>query len=273
MDADVPDAGPLKALIGRIHQLLVVQPPRVMAGGFVGVVADGVALPAIRPQGRDGVVDALQPSRLSRHDRIVRQHPARTGLLVYPVARLEHHLVGQEPVVRDLRRRVRQQRDLGVAVEEHLLEVIVELQVGDGLFLATQFGIPAGFPDSAAHGDEVGQPGVVAQEMGMRVEHILALQGNGPFIGHLRCGGLGLGHREHLAVNLVHRQEGSRHAGCGLEEPAPADTLALGQAVAHFGQPVLDLLLLPGLAFRKILVAGNDLRRDRETVRQILGWE
>src|ERR1700712_3899573 len=67
MDTDIFDAGPLKALVGRIHQLFVVQPPRVMAVSLMGVVADGVALPAIRPQRRDGMVDAVEPPRLSRY--------------------------------------------------------------------------------------------------------------------------------------------------------------------------------------------------------------
>ena len=168
-------------------------------------------------------------------------------------------------------RRVGQQRDLGVAVEEHFLEVIVEFQVGDGLFLAAEFGVPAGFADRGAHGDEIGQPGVVAQEMRVGVEDVLALQRNGALVGHLRRGGLRFGDREQLAVDLVHCQEGGRHAGCGLEEAAAADALALREAVAHFGQPVLDLLLLRGLAFREVFVAGDDLGGDREAVRQILG--
>ncbi len=61
------------------------------------------------------------------------------------------------------------------------------------------------------------------------------------------------------------------HAGCGLEEAAATDALALGQTVAHFRKPVLDLFLFRGLGFGKVLVAGNDLRRDRKAVRQILG--
>ena len=271
VDADVPDPGALESFVGRIHQRLVVQPPGIVAGVLVGVVADGVALPAVGLQSGDGVVDAVQPAGLTGDDGVVREQPAGTGLLVDPVAGLENHLVGQEPVVRNVGWRIGQQSDLGIAVEKHFLEVIVELQVGDGLFLASKFGVPAGFADRGAHGDEVGQPGVVAQEMGMGVEHVLALQRDGAFVGHLRSGGLGFGDREQLAVDLVHRQEGGGHAGCGLKEAAAADALAPGQTVAHFGQPVLDLLCLRGLAFGEIFVAGYDLRGYRKTVRQILG--
>jgi hypothetical protein len=75
MDTDVADTGLAEPLVRGIHQLFVVHPPRIVAGLLVGVIADSIALPAVRTQHCDGVVDAVQPAGLARRDGIMRQQP------------------------------------------------------------------------------------------------------------------------------------------------------------------------------------------------------
>jgi hypothetical protein len=64
-------------------------------------------------------------------------------------------------------------------------------------------------------------------------------------------------------INLVHRDEGSRHAGGGLEEAAPVQTLLAAEIVGHVEQPRLDFALPFVLRIGIEFVAGDDLGRDR----------
>src|SRR5258708_12670242 len=105
---------------------------------LVRVVADSIALPGIGLQLPDRAVDALHPAILSRRDGIVREHALGAGLAVHALAGLEHLLLRDEPILGNFRGRIREQRYLGVAVEEDFLEVVVELEVVDVLWLFRQ---------------------------------------------------------------------------------------------------------------------------------------
>ena len=74
---------------------------------------------------------------------------------------------------------------------------------------------------------------------------------------------LGAAHAEERAVDLVHGDEGRRHAGGGLEEAAARQALRLAELVAERVHARLDLLLLLGLRRRHEFVARDDLRRHR----------
>ncbi len=193
----------------------------------------------------------------------MRHHAARASFLVHPVARLRRHLVGQEPVGRDVGRRRGDQRDLGVAVEEHLLLVVLELEILDGLLLLRQLLVPAGLADRRAHVDEVHDARVVAQKVGMHVHDELVLERVGALLGHGGGRRLRPAHLEQRTVDLVHRHERGGHAGRALEESAAVDTLLAGELVGHREQASLDLLLPLVLRVRVELVAGDDLRRNR----------
>ena len=194
------------------------------------------------------------------------EHPARAGLVVDLLARVGHLLVGQEPVLLDVGGRRRDQRDLGVAVEEHLLVVVVELQILDGLLVVAELLVPAGLADRLAHVDEGHDAGVVAQEMRVHVHDELVLERVGALLRHRRRRGFGLAHVEQRPVDLVHRDERRGHAGRGLEEPAAVETLLAAEIVGHRQQPRLDLALPFVLRVGIELVAGDDLRRDRRLV-------
>jgi hypothetical protein len=57
----------------------------------------------------------------------VKEQTLRSRDAVYAVGRLAHLVVGRKPFRRVIERGAAQQRDLGIAVEEDLLDVIVEL--------------------------------------------------------------------------------------------------------------------------------------------------
>jgi hypothetical protein len=68
------------------------------------------------------------------------------------------------------------------------------------LLAITEPFVPAGFADRGAHGHEIGQPCVVAQEMRVRVKHLLPLKSNGTLLGKFRRGSFRLAHIEQPAI-------------------------------------------------------------------------
>ena len=71
--------------------------------------------------------------------------------LVHPGARLDLHLVGEEPVLAALSDGAPlMQRDLGVAVEKDLLEVVRELEIVDRLLFPGQRRVPSRLADRLA---------------------------------------------------------------------------------------------------------------------------
>ena len=133
----------------------------------------------------------------------------------------------------DVGRRRRDQRDLGIAVEEHLLHVVAVLQVLDRLVFFGEYLVPAGLADRIAHVDEVHDARVVTQEVRVHVHDELVLERGGALLGHGGGRGFRLAHVEDRAINLVHRNERRGHAGGGLEEAAPVEALLAPEIVGH----------------------------------------
>ena len=200
----------------------------------------------------------------------MRHHPPRAGLFVDLRAGLEHLRLGDEPVLRHVRGRVRQQRHLGVAVHVDFFDIIGVFEVVEGL-IASQLLVPAELAKGVAHFDKAGKPGVVAQEMGVAVDDELARQGLGAVGRHVGGCRLGEAGVEDVAEYLVHRYERGRHPRCGLEKAAARDALPAREPVAHFLEPGFDLALLFGLRHRQVFVARHDLSRHRRWKRGRLG--
>ena len=113
--------------------------------------------------------------------------------------------------------------------------------------LPTSVGIPARLADRLAAAHEAFEPRVVAQEVRVHVHDELVLQPIGTRLGEVDAFRLGRRGAVERAVDLVHGDEGRRHAGRGLEE-APARQAVL--AAVLVGQRIharLDLLLPLGL--------------------------
>ena len=178
----------------------------------------------------------------------MREHAARAGFLVDLLAGVELHVVGQERVGRIDRVGAADARDLGVAVEEDLLEVVGEHQVLDRLRLADERRVPARLADRLALRDERLDRRALAQEVGVHVHHELALQRVGARLGELQIRRLALLHRVQRrrapGVGLVHRDERRRHAGGGLEERAAAHAVPLRELRAERLHARLELALL-----------------------------
>src|SRR5207253_5967006 len=123
--------------------LLVVHPPWIAAEVLMSVVADRVALAGFRLEREPGI-ELVEPAGLPRREDHVAEQTPRAGLVVDLLARLRHLLVGEEPVLLDVGGSRRDQRDLGIAIEEDLLLVVIELEILDALLFVRELLVPAG---------------------------------------------------------------------------------------------------------------------------------
>ncbi len=174
VDADGGDARLHRLVVERIHQLLVVEPPRELRR--VERIADRVALPRIGLVHRDRLVDLVHPARLVGRDQGMRQKPPRAREAVDQRARLGHLRVGQEPPGRIVERRAAQQGQAGVAVVVDLLDVVLELVAGERRHaLRLHLGVPV-LARELGQAQKLLVIEVVAHEVGLHVEDELARQ-------------------------------------------------------------------------------------------------
>ncbi len=68
----------------------------------------------------------------------------------------------------------------------NLLHIVGKLQILDRLFLVGELLVPAGLADRGAHGHEIQEARIVAQEVGVHVHDELPLERVGPLLGHRR---------------------------------------------------------------------------------------
>src|SRR5262245_58758235 len=90
----------------------------------------------------DCTIDVFKPPGLAGGERVVREHAPRSCLPVCFCARLEHLLLWEQPIRRSFGGRIRQESDLGVAIEVDLLEEAIELEVVDCRFATSQVPVP-----------------------------------------------------------------------------------------------------------------------------------
>jgi hypothetical protein len=172
---------------------------------LVRVVSDRVALHRIGLEIANGVIDLLHPSVVAGREDRMREHPFRAGETVHVGARLRLHLVCQEPVFGNLRRRAADAGDLRIAVEINLLQVIRKHQVIDRLFLTGELRIPAGLADGASLIDERLNARTGTQKMRMHVHDELAGQLLCAIVGALALRGFGTRYPVERTVCVVQR--------------------------------------------------------------------
>jgi hypothetical protein len=180
------------------------------------------------------------------------------------------HLVGEEPVALVLRGRAADQRHLGVAVEEDLLEPVVVFEVLQRLRPPAQRGIPARPADRVARPREAVEPRVVAQEMRVHVHDELAgerLRALGRDAGRRRLGAADAVERP---VDVVHRRERRGHARGAAKEGAARLPVPWRELLGEIRDPGRDLLLPRGSRGRHELVAGDDPRGQRPAEHYVL---
>jgi hypothetical protein len=159
----------------------------------------------------DRTVHLVEIAGHHRLDDGMREHAPRAGDPVDGLARRRDLVVGQEEVEGIVDRRTREQRDLGVAVDEDLLHVVREHEAGQ-VALVREPGVPVRLGE-LRQAEESFLRVVLAHEVRLAVEDELAGEGPGTGIGDARGRRLRPGHGEVGSKNLVHREERSRHAG------------------------------------------------------------
>jgi hypothetical protein len=97
----------------------------------------------------------------------------------------------------------------------------------------------------------------------VEVHDELILERIGACVRHFGRRRLGRCRREQRAIDLVHHQEGSRHAAGALKEAPPADPLPHRQFIGQLSEPRLHARLRGRLGARQIFIARNVLRRNR----------
>ena len=173
----------------------------------------------------DRVVDLVHPARLPRRHEGVGEHSgAFAAHSIDHVRRLADLIVLQELPRVVIERRAAQQRDRRVAVEEDLPNVVLELVDVEVIRLPGQRGVPVLRGEDSEPKDAL--LGVlVVHEVGLHVHDELALRGVRARGRDVGVGRLGLTHVEQVAKDLVHRQEGCRHAARRLQEPPAVEAL------------------------------------------------
>ena len=178
-------------------------------------------------------------------------------------------VVAQEIPALVVEGRAGQERDLGVAVHEDLLDVVLELVPGERIG-AGQRRVPV-LVGVLGEVEQAVLLEVVADEMRLVIDDELPREGLGPPVGHARRLRLGWRHVEQRPEHLVHGEEGRRHAGGARQEPAAVHPVSAPEIVGQILDPGLDLLLLAGLRQRVVLAVGHDLCGDRRPERADLG--
>jgi hypothetical protein len=170
-------------------------------------------------------------------------------------------VVREQVPARVVERRARQQRDLRVAVDEDLFQVVVEFVPGQRV-LADERRVPVRFRVFREI-EEAFLLEIVADEVRLVVDDELSGQRASALIGHTGGGRLGVAHVEERAEDVVHRDERGRHARARRQKPAPAHAVTRAQGFRELLHPRLDALLLPRLGQRVELAVRHDLGRDR----------
>ena len=212
VDAQVDNAGRRQPLIGGRHQRGVVEPPAPF--GRRERLADGIALPAVGADVGVDAVDLVEPARHARRDHRMRQQPALARHCIDCGARRRHLVVRQHQPGIAFGRRTRQQRDLGVAVDEDVLQEMRELDLVD----AEAAGVRQ--PEQLRRQlDQPGQRfeqrriGIVLEEMHLVVEDELVGERVAAALGLRQILSLAVGNLEMRAEAVVQRLERGRHAG------------------------------------------------------------
>ena len=261
VDADRVDAGLHGLLVEGVHQLLVVEAPRVLRRAER--VADRVGLPRDGLQHLDRAIDLVHPVRVLRRDDGVAQHARAAGQLVDGATGVLDGVVRQQPPRRIVEGRAREQRHLRVGVEEDLLQVVVHLVAGQRHRGIGDVRVDLGADGPFRQAQQAFLLEVVADEVGLVVEDELAGQLAAAVVGHLHVARLGLRHIEHGPEHLVHREEGRGHAGVRGEEGAAVHAVAPRLDIAHLLDEGLDPALVVGLRERVVLAVRDHLGGDR----------
>src|SRR3990172_5476068 len=165
-------------------------------------------------------------------------HPLGSGDAVYPVPRMKYLRGRQNVGFVGERGHAADDRDVGLAVEKDLFDVVLEIHV-----LRSRLPFAENRVHRGTHATEVENAYVThlvaagRHVMRLDVEDEVILT---PFLNRSGLGELGGVNVEELPKDLVHRGESSGHAAGGVEERPPVDAELSGRASTQHVNAVLD---------------------------------
>jgi hypothetical protein len=276
VQADPLDPELARPLEHRVRDLLVVREPAAVEA--LGRSA-GIALPRVHLERRGLLVHEVEIGLAELGcDEPVGQHPARLGDAVDLVADVGHLPGRHHRLLRVGAGRRRDQPDIGLAVEEHLLDHVGPGEIGERALVRGELRVQAlrslpepeerGLRHAPARGLLV--LGIVtrAHVVELHVEDEERIAG-----ARLEGGGLGGLHRQHVEEapeHRVHGQERGGHPPARAEEVAPAQPEPGREPRRVREDAVLDPALRGGLGQRRELLVGDEPRRQGQLGRQTL---
>ncbi len=271
VEADAPDPelpGPLQHRIG---DLLVVDEPAAIEplGGGAGVSLPGVDL----ERGRLHVHEVEIGLAELRRDEAVGEHPAGLGDAVDLVPDVGHLLRRHHRLLRIGPGRGRDEPDVRLAVEEHLLDHVRPRQVGQGAAVGGQLRVESprrpAQPEQPLLRDRAPAPRllVVRVVSGADVVELQVEDEEGRARARLERRPVGRLDREHVeepAEDRVHGEERRRHAAARPQESAAALPEPRRQPGRLREDPLLDRPLGGRLGERRELLVGDEPGRQRQ---------
>ena len=270
MQAHALDPELARALQHRVRDLLVVhEPPAVEALGR----GAGVALPRVHLEGRGLLVHEVEIDLAELGgDEPVGEHPLGLGDPVDLVADVRHLLRRHHRLLWIRARRRGDEPDVGLAVEEHLLDHVRPRQIRQGAAVGGQLRVQAlralAQPEEGLLAHRAPSAGLLVARIVARA-HVVELHVEdevGIAAPLLERGGIGRLDRpdvEEPAEDRVHRQQRRGHAAAAAQELAATQAEPRREPRGLGEDPVLDPALRGRLGQGRELLVRDEARRER----------
>ena len=257
--------------IERIHEFFIVQTPCVFRRSEG--VPNGVGLPRHWLEFSNGTVHFIHPIGIFGCDDGVTQHAHAASHLVDRTTGVLNRIVGEQPPVRVIKRRARQQRNGGITVKKNFLEVIVHFvtrQIGGN---TANIGIDFGTLSPFGQTQQAFFLEVVANEVSLIIKNELTFVFGFAVACGIRVFDFCRIDIKYVAVNHVHGHEGGSHTRGRSQKFAASCVVTLGFFVSNFFDQELNLFLLFCLRHRVVFAIGDNLCRYWRTKSSLVSMQ
>ena len=201
------------------------------------------------------------------------QHAHATRHFVDCTAGVLNRIIGEQPPVRVIKWRTRQQGNGGVTVKKNFLEVVVHFVArqigGDTANIWIDFGTLGPFGQT----QQTFFLEIIADEVSLIIKNELAFVFGFAVACGIRVTDLSSIDIEDVAVNRVHGHEGSSHARGRGQKFAARRVVTLGFFVRNFFDQKLNLFLLFCLRHRVVFAVGDNLCRYWRTKSSLVSMQ